>query len=296
MVRLVGAWRPWGASVLWLLAACSVFGIGSTPSSGDDGDDGNSTSPLGSGTTSSASEAASGSGEDESTQEAESEEEGGFILQPDTHEIGCDQWEQDCPEGQKCTAIWWEQTSGWWDSNVCRPVHGDDQLGEPCDLMGYEYDGHDSCAAGLICLGGYSQGSPVCEAFCSGSPGEHDCGPDGTCQLFNGGVATFCLRRCNPLDPTTCGDLEACEFHPHAYPSGIVCDPHLPGSMPVGSECWYYASCDWGAVCWQHSGCEKGFCCTQACDLDAPDCDDPLATCVNTGNEAPYEHGLCLVQ
>ena len=208
---------------------------------------------------------------------------------------GCDQWEQDCPEGEKCTAHASDDTLEVLDENICAPIQGDDQLGDPCDDFGTPRDGNDSCAKGLICLEGYSQDGPRCESFCGGQPDAPDCGPGGSCQIFAAGVATLCLRNCDPLDATSCGDAETCSHRGHVYPDGMVCQPHQNGDAPAGSVCTY-GLCDMGLVCHEHGGCpDQGLCCTELCDLATPSCSDPLASCVQLLAPGYTELGACEV-
>jgi hypothetical protein len=290
--------RPFGSTcVIALLAACqgraTIVELGEGSSEATGTNSAGASAPSESGESSEGESTASGAPESEA--EADTGTSAGFVDDDGLDFEPCDQWEQACPEGEKCSAAYLEPGETWFSINLCVAIQGDDQLGEPCETFTEEFDGNDSCALGLICVDGYSQDGPVCEAFCGGHAGAPDCGPDATCQIFAAGVATFCIRRCNPLDPGSCGDQEACEVHPHAYPWGTVCAPH-PGGAPSGSECSVYQTCDWGSLCEAHLGCESGSCCTQACDPENPVCDDPLAQCVTSGNEAPYDYGLCLVE
>src|SRR6478752_1114050 len=55
---------------------------------------------------------------------------GAFIARPDAAILECDLFLQDCPEGQKCTAL---SGSGPLDTFRCVPVARDpDHPGEPC--------------------------------------------------------------------------------------------------------------------------------------------------------------------
>ncbi|MCY1067517.1 hypothetical protein OV090_22405 [Nannocystis sp. RBIL2] len=206
---------------------------------------------------------------------------GAFIARPDTAILECDLFLQDCPEGQKCTAL---SGSGPLDTFRCVPVARDpDHPGEPCSTGEHAFDGLDSCAAGSFC---YEQGADpsdrVCVSFCTGSPDAPSCPPQGLpecstahwCSIFGSGLSV-CLPGCDPIrDP--CSDSQVCV--PLALGRGIVfeCLTDASGSAGAfGDGCNDGSECDPGLHCAGPGAaleCDPNAagCCVPWCDLTQP--------------------------
>ncbi|HFE45730.1 MAG TPA: hypothetical protein ENJ18_09610, partial [Nannocystis exedens] len=108
----------------------------------------------------------------------------------------CDPKSQDCPEGEKCTAV--SQTEGEpWEVNVCVPVSGEGGLGDPCDIEGGKYTGLDDCGLGYICLLTDEEGNDgSCVEFCDSNM---ICPNSGAkCVVYNDGSLPICLANCDP--------------------------------------------------------------------------------------------------
>ena len=114
----------------------------------------------------------------------------------------CDIWDQeDCPEGEKCTA--YATMGSSWDAHKCVPVMGNDQWRDPCLALGENpgRDGLDSCAKGLMCWDVNEDGDGWCYEVCKGSPNNPLCPDDGICALYGNGIVNLCLPKCDPLAP-----------------------------------------------------------------------------------------------
>jgi hypothetical protein len=75
----------------------------------------------------------------------------------------CDPLAQNCPEGEKCTPII-EGDGNAWNANICVPVVGNAQPGDPCVL---EDDWTDDCAQGSFCWP-LSEDVGFCQLLCDG--------------------------------------------------------------------------------------------------------------------------------
>jgi hypothetical protein len=218
-----------------------------------------------------------------------------FIEVPDAGDTErCDQWKQDCPEGQKCNA-WSGDGDYWQESLKCVDVVRDpDGLYEPCEVFGSAVSGEDSCDVGMICWG-VEDGMGMCLGFCTGRPDAPDCAdPMATCQVTADGIVTLCLPSCDPL-------LQDCDV-------GDVCLPNPANTLEF--MCVLDASGDEGQVfdpCEYANACDAGLCCmlpdlASECDPRAagccvPFCDTSLAnTCPGQGQECLpwYEDGEAL--
>ncbi|MFV8751283.1 hypothetical protein ACNOYE_12130 [Nannocystaceae bacterium ST9] len=187
----------------------------------------------------------------------------------------CDPMLQDCVEGEKCVPIATGGSS--WDANVCVPVLGDDQPGDPCVLTG---DWLDECGPASFCFTNPGQAG-VCQPLCGP---EASCDAGTACLIANEGVLPLCLPTC---DPELCPLGQDCVF---AEADEEVC---VFGAEPAqGLACDQLAQCPLGFACLDAGAlpdCEAGACCTSYCELDDPlACEglDPLG-CV-----AFYEQGM----
>lgn len=205
-----------------------------------------------------------------------------FICPPD-HAISmsCDQWAQDCPEGQKCNA-WANDGGGAWNDTKCVPVDPNpDPVGAPCMVVDSGVSGLDSCVKGAICWDvNQVTKTGTCVAYCSGTesacirdPGSC-CAPGTVCSINASGVVTLCLYSCNPILEDCEGAAEVC------YPvdDAFQCAPDVSGDMgAVGDPCEYVNTCDPGTYCGDPAtfpGCDPNApgCCVPFCPLDAPAC------------------------
>jgi hypothetical protein len=192
----------------------------------------------------------------------------------------CDQWAQDCPEGQKCTAYIAEGT-GTWDATKCVEVTGADKPDDKCTSKGF-VSGIDSCIKGAMCWGLDMDGVGTCVALCSGSPDAPLC-EYGFCTIASGGALSLCLANCDPL-------LQDCH-HPGevCYPvaEGFSCAPDDLGEEGQANDpCEFINSCDKGLMCadaaFVGAGCMPGVtgCCTPFCKFPDGPCPNPDQQCV----------------
>ncbi|MCY1007994.1 ribulose phosphate epimerase [Nannocystis pusilla] len=220
--------------------------------------------------------------------------DGSFITPPDggggTKE--CDQWTQDCPEGQKCMPYSGDGDNAW-ESLKCTPVmENAGQVGDPCTVEGSGVSGIDNCDEGNMCWD-VVDGVGVCVALCIGSPDAPDCAaPMTSCLISNDGVLTLCLPFCDPLLQDCPGD-DLCIPNPQ-NPDAFLCV--LDASGEEGQEydaCEYINACDKGFTCANPEvalECDTMAigCCIAFCDVtEAGVCTGQNAECL-----AWYEAGM----
>lgn len=199
---------------------------------------------------------------------------------PDLSDDGCgdecDIWDPDaCGPGRKCTAVACEVGSSSWDSNMCRDIHGDAQMGDECESTdNSSLSGNDTCAAGFLCLNiDIDTAIGHCLAFCTGSPSNPSCPEDYTCMINGDGVVPRCLPNCDPLTNEGCVGDEVCA---PTYGHSFVCQWGPYPNAPYGTPCEYVNGCNVGLACIDASavpepGCENAIgCCSPYCDLNAP--------------------------
>lgn len=204
----------------------------------------------------------------------------------------CDAWNlEDCPEGEKCTAVACEIGSTAWDANVCRDIQGDAQPGEACTYTdGVSTSGNDTCAKGMMCWSVHPESEEgYCVSFCAGTPAKPVCADGGQCMLLNNGVLSICMLSCDPL-ASQCQDHEVCVSLDGS--SGFVCATDLSADEGgYGSPCFQANACDPGFACIEGSlvpelACESADkCCSPYCDLMGPD------TCPGVGALAGPDGG-----
>lgn len=206
---------------------------------------------------------------------------------PDVPPIeSCDFWNDDCPQGEKCTFYSNDGGPGW-NASMCVPLAADPALaGDACEAEGTAVSGFDNCETGSLCwvldtetLQGH------CVPFCVGAPSDPTCDDPGrVCSIGGDSIPTFCLERCNPLDPDACFPGVGC--YPDIY-SDAICrqDASGPDAGAAFDSCSFINDCDPGLHCQPSEAvgaCLDGdepSCCTPWCDLEASDCPDPT-TCV----------------
>ncbi len=224
---------------------------------------------------------------------------GSFVEQPDGGGNNeCDPREQDCPDGEKCTA-WADDGESVWNANKCVPQTGTNQPGDPCTLEGGGVSGLDDCAKGAICLFGNEDGMGICLGFCEGS--DETCPTGDPCIVANNGTLPLCLDACNPL-LQDCPNSEGCYDSPDGF---FVCFADASGAGGLDGDPCPPADgenlCDPGLWCGPgSSGCVGVNCCTPYCDLSGPSCTAP-DECVSfygdPGNAPPglEDVGVCVV-
>ncbi len=178
----------------------------------------------------------------------------------------CDPLAQDCPEGEKCTAV--SETAGEpWEVNVCVSVTGEGGLGDPCDIEGGKYTGLDNCGLGYICLLTDDEGNDgSCVEFCDANMTCPDSGAK--CVVYNDGSLPICLTNCNPL-------VQDCLVGQGCYPSGgetFVCFKTSVevGEGGVGDGCNYTNQCQPGLMCVAPAAvpdCQESGCCSLFCSV-----------------------------
>jgi hypothetical protein len=214
---------------------------------------------------------------------------GGFIIPPDGGGVAneCDQWTQDCPEGEKCMP-WANDGGSAWNGTRCSPIAANaGQVGDECQVEGSGVSGVDNCDLGSMCY--YVQpdtNTGICVGMCLGSPDAPQCDPGYLCSISNDGVLTLCRLTCDPL-------LQDCESTgaaclPAAGADGFVCIVDASGEAgAAGDPCEYLNACDpglWCAGATAVPGCASAQgCCTEFCDLTD---DDPDAACSLAGEGA----------
>lgn len=195
-----------------------------------------------------------------------------FIPLPDGGGSGqCDPTVQDCPRGEKCTAVA-DKPGDPWGANTCVPVTGEGQIGDPCDIENGKYTGLDNCDLGLICLLTDDEGKGgACVEFCNV---DSECPKTGAkCVVYNDGSLPICLVDCDPL-VQDCPEGQACY---NSAGDNFVCfkQSAKPGEGGPGSECAYINQCQKGSYCANPAsvdgcGAESG-CCTPYCPVSGGD-------------------------
>jgi hypothetical protein len=201
---------------------------------------------------------------------------GSFIMPKDGGTGGtkeCDQWNQDCPDGEKCMPYSGDGDNAW-ESLKCTPVmENANGVGEGCTVEGSGVSGIDSCEKGAMCWNVDPEtGMGVCVSMCIGTPDQPECADSETsCFNSNDGVLTLCLAKCDPLLQDCEGD-DLCIYNPQDS-SAFVCV--LDASGEEGQEfdvCEYINACDKGFFCANPALAKEcdpmsGGCCLAWCDL-----------------------------
>jgi len=200
----------------------------------------------------------------------------------------CDQWAQDCPEGQKCTA-YIAEGGGTWDATKCVEVTGTDKPDDKCTSEGF-VSAIDSCIKGAMCWGLDMDGNGTCVALCTGSPEAAIC-DHGGCSIASGGALSLCLANCDPLLQDCPHPGEAC--YPLGY--GFTCAPDDSGAVGQANDpCESLNACDEGLICHDAAfvgmGCAPGSlgCCTPFCKFPDGPCPNPDQQCVQYFDPAQF--------
>ena len=193
----------------------------------------------------------------------------------------CDPFDQDCPAGEKCSAII-SDGGGSWDSTACVPADGTGQPGDSC-IAESVAAGLDDCAKGSMCWDVDDMGMGTCVALCTGTADAPTCPDQGSCTIINNGALNLCLPACSPL-------LQDCSEGNACYPVGdaFTCAPDASGDTGIANDpCEFINVCEAGLMCagaaFVGAGCPQGStgCCTPFCDLSDPAaCPNPDQSCV----------------
>ncbi|MCR9161498.1 MAG: hypothetical protein ACE37F_29990 [Nannocystaceae bacterium] len=195
-------------------------------------------------------------------------------------DVGCDIWEQNCAEGEKCTAYANDGGAAWNDTRCVPIVDDPGGLYEPCTVEESGVSGIDTCDLGLMCWNVTEELTGTCQGLCQGSRQDPTCEDESAvCAVSGDATLPLCLSRCDPLDPDTCARNEGC--YPTGY--GLLCIPDASGRLGGAfDQCEYVNACDPGLSCVGADvvpGCESNSCCTPFCDLADPVCPE-MTTCV----------------
>lgn len=202
-----------------------------------------------------------------------------FIVTPDGGTGGvkeCSNWDQDCPEGQKCMP-WADNGSNAWNATKCVPVDpAKGQPGDACTTMGGGVSGLDTCDKGVMCWDVKPDTMKgTCVAQCTGSEAAPMCGQDTSCFVSNEGVLNLCLPLCDPL-AQDCPNENLCIPNPQNN-EVFACVLDASGDMgKTFDPCEFVNACDKGFLCANVAlGSEcmvqaKG-CCLPFCDLSDMD-------------------------
>ena len=184
----------------------------------------------------------------------------------------CDNWAQDCPEGQKCMPVANNGTNAW-NATICVEVKPDPkQPGDECAVEGSGVSGIDSCVKGAMCWDvDTDTGMGVCVEQCTCSLDNPVCTtPNTTCTISNNAALVICLPVCDPLDKGACADGDVCVASDNLF----ICVLDASGDAGGANDpCEYVNACDPGFLC-TNSGvdCGGSGCCTPYCDLESPQC------------------------
>ena len=193
----------------------------------------------------------------------------------------CDNWAQDCPEGQKCSA-WIGNGGSTWDAVHCVEIIGEGKTGDECTSEG-AISGRDSCEKGAMCWGVNMDGIGTCVALCTGTEDAPVCAGEGTCTIANEGSLNLCLTQCDPLVQDCLTSGEVC------YPISdtFTCAPDASGEEGQANDaCEYINVCDKGLMCGDAAfvggGCDAAAsgCCTPFCEFPGGACPNPDQSCV----------------
>lgn len=210
----------------------------------------------------------------------------------------CDNWSQDCPDGQKCAA-YADDGGSSWNNLKCVPVEENGGApGDPCTVEGNGVSGVDSCGKGTMCWNvDADTGQGTCVGLCSGSPDAAECADmQTTCVIANDGVLNLCLPSCDPLLQDCQSSTDLCL--PNPDDEGFVCVLDASGESGVAFDpCEYANACDKGLVC-QDPGfateCDAAAlgCCLPYCDVTEPDCPGAGQECIQWYDPGTAPPGL----
>lgn len=234
---------------------------------------------------------ATGPGDDGS---AEAGEDSGDPPPPDDGTgDACDLFDQDCDPGLKCNPT--SEDGITWTGICVEP--GAALPGEPCMVLGGEFDGLDDCTIGSVCTWTEGDALGVCQPLCLGGPPPNGGCLDDDASCFDAGLP-LCLDRCDPLQPS-CAAGWGCYLAGELF----ACVPDQSGNTGAqGQPCDFQTACDPSRVCVQaefDTLCFVGNgCCTNVCDVENPIC-APGRECVDLftsgkGDAVHPDLGVCI--
>jgi hypothetical protein len=180
----------------------------------------------------------------------------------------CDEFMQDCPEGEKCVP--YSTDGGIWNANKCVPVTGDNEPGEPCVLDGIT-QGTDDCDATGICWDAIDVDGQLigtCYELCKGTPDNPECPEGASCAVDSNGHINVCVPDCDPL-LQDCGSGNGCYWVGNEFNCAFS-----SRELPTGAQCGYINDCAPGHLCAVAEAlpsCAGASCCTPFCDLEVGD-------------------------
>ena len=251
---------------------------------------GDGSSSTGSSSTSTSS---SGTTEDPTTSgtTGSSSSTGAFFVPSDmSSPPQCDQWKQDCPEGQKCMPYSGDGDFSWESLKCVDVMPNPGQVGDDCMAEG-GVSGIDNCDKGLMCWDVDPMTNVgVCVAMCVGSPDAPSCeSNDASCLISNMGVLTLCLPKCDPLLPDACPG-EVCLPNPQGEPGFACILDASEGMGTVNAPCAFANACNPGLLCvgaalGMQCDPNAGGCCQPYCDLSLGQQPDPNPVCDTQGGQ-----------
>jgi hypothetical protein len=281
-------------AILLTTIACGPPGLGSGSSSDDETDADSSTSTN---TNTSTSETT----DTETSGAPTTFTTNGFVPDAGESPPGCDSFQQDCPEGEKCVP--YASSGGSWDATKCVPIMGGQATGEPCVSDGVA-EGTDDCDGTGYCFDVMANDGEMigtCYAFCKGSADAPECPPSSQCSISGDGTITLCIPTCDPI-LQDCNEGTACYW---AY-NDFTCI-FTTQDIPIGQPCGFINDCAPGLMCVNADvvpACEAAACCSTFCELGALEdlCPAllPETACVPFFEDgmapAEYEHvGICIL-
>ncbi len=210
----------------------------------------------------------------------------GFLGCEDVGPAACDNFAQDCPEGQKCSA-YSDDGSSTWNSLKCVDVTGMDKPGDMCTTSTEgPPSGIDSCIKGAMCWNVDAEGVGHFLALCAGSAEAPTCEGASVCPVTGDGVLNLCMPTCDPLLQDCFFDTELCIPY-SSYSDYFICVMDGGGDEGQANDpCEYKNVCDPGLVCLDPAtagaGCDPAAsgCCTPFCKFPDGGCPNPDQQCV----------------
>jgi hypothetical protein len=129
--------------------------------------------------------------------------------------VGCNAWDQDCAEGEKCVPHGPPGTR--YAGTRCVDVASSpDAPGEACQPVAWP--DADTCEVGSVCTNIDPRSEEgTCTAQCSGSENDPVCDGGDVCHVDNGGSVSLCFTPCDPLASTCAAGLECITTSGGAY-------------------------------------------------------------------------------
>jgi hypothetical protein len=248
-----------------LALVCGLLGCARPPLPADGGTTTSQSSTV------AGSESTGGGESSETTGESTEATTSDSVHGPDVmEEVGeCDNYAQDCPEGEKCVP--YASTGGNWDASKCVPVLGDQKPGEPCHYGG-AVEATDDCDATSACwdvMDVDGEGIGTCAPFCLGTRNDPQCPEfpgcvDYLCNQFGNSALNLCFLNCDPL-AQDCGTDLACYWNNNGF---FSCSS-TADNLAIGEVCGFINDCVDGSGCVASEllpACAGAACCTPFCD------------------------------